>query len=1123
MAAKSASQLTFDLSPRGQLPCPTRGFKPKSQSGWWVIAASECSVLQFVRLPPETRNANLVFQAEGDWAVKVLAPTPHSARSLFSPIAVNDGRTLPGESQYHVDLLPALLGRRFSSEETSTRDTAVPRCGILGDPCLFVLLTKAGMGKAPAIFKSVRVQVMAHKATLYEVAPSTEESIEFIPPLDEGRLTDAAPFAQEITGCEALPESIEVRGRRRTCLQGGRKILPFARDEHDIPLNDQRIGALTLATLGQKLALDAMPGRIEVHYADGTLALAPLSEGVNCGNAVREKWLKGAEAMTGVHGPSHLSAARLAWMVPTARGREATTINLPYAGAYVSDWINPRPGAPVRSLRFISARGRSELYVLGLWARPPGCRVGLAASNLTARAGEETLVAWIYGINERLEVSAIESVLRLIGADGEQARQRVSLVVPGQSGSAEMIQFNTASLPTGVYRLVLENADGAVLDTPIDVGVVAGETGRKGSHRRATVETTLPLAEVNGETLMRLHNEGVNVVCVRIPWRTLEPKRGQYSYSVLDQLLTLAHKVNMPLRLTLDHSQPRACPVWLELKGRDEEGRPSRRPSLWDGEFVSSLQKAWQSLARACRQEPLVIGWRLTLVHDRWVWAHWPGRCEGYEPEAATAFVEWARGSGYRLKDLAEWSNDSLRSWQNIRLPRPGDSPSFDKLIEQFIRFRSETAAHVRRALYQTIAAENPQKDIAYLCDMGSGYTWGGLCESLPSLADHLKSANAAWRFTSPEAHGRADLFGRRFAFGDNPLAAEIVENLPVAATMSEALGRLVTLGGQSLTFPSDPLVLNGVGALGTERVALERMVGARAVPATIGLFVTGWSHALKRESADDPQSAAARLRAAHAARLTRLNVGHRVVFDFDLPEAIDSQIKILIDAGNPRYDDDVLNAIERFVKTGGWYIAMGPASSSDGYALHQRFGIQVAEISAEQYVVINTAPGERATAMLTGKGACLRLDGPPPFFEYHTLSGQAFGGAATRRSVGAGGFIALGFPWLPTGPAGFRAFLLDCLKQAGGRPAYEIDNLFVESGLYRTDDGRRLLPVWNGSAEAQSIRATLHLPQAVSPPIVRESLRKIDTQTQWNGPLSTLALLSRLPARSLGIFEITS
>ena len=1131
------SQFSIDLSPRGILPCPTRSRQPKSQAGWWVVGSDREAALHFVRLPPETRTATLIIQAEGDWVVHLLSTTPHGANRVFTPVAIDDGRTLTSQGGWTIDLARFLFGYDHVGADTSTRDTILPRLSSLGDPAVFVLLGKAGLGKSPAIFKSVYVAVQAMDPTAFDCGLETGETdvpFDLAPPAEA--LCDGASILEAIMGRRRLPDRLDGPVGPTATFDQGRSLLPFTREAIPVPVGRRPIGRMTLALLGNKIALGAMPGRIMARYADGITLLTPLSEGVNCGNANREKWMKGAGSVTGVHGPTDMPAARLAWKAPVGRWALPTTINLPYAGVYLTDWVNSRPGVLVESLRFMGARGRSELYLAGATGHAPSVRMGLAAQGLTAVAGKEAFRLWVYAINERQESGTVDVQVTLRSRGEAVAMRPVSIELPGHGASLEEVVFATDGLPFGRCEATVETLDGARLDYPLELGVLAEDWPRRPLRQRGALEGTLSMDEATPQCLRRLRAWGFHLVRVKLPWRLFEPDRDKYDYGAIDGLIENVRAHGLQLSLSLDHGAARVCPTWLELRGQDETGRPIRKPSLWDPRFVQALMRAWQTLARTCKSEPAVAGWRLDLLGERQVWAAHAGRAEGYEPEARDAFVEWLRAAGHTLRDVSQWISKDVRSWSMLALPRPGDAGGED-LKAHFARFRSEAAARFRNALFEAVRKAAPAKEVAWLCDVSAGYGWDGLNDALADYVGQWGGDGVESRAAAPETHGRIDLFGRAGRSGAGALGGEMFDNAPYCEPSREAMARLCALGGRVLSMPIQAQNLLAPANMAAGLAVMDRLARCEPLLSQVALRIGAFAPGLHGDDEAAPGGGTGRNLAACAARFARLNLFHTPLFAF---QRLDHRRHALIvDAGAAVVDADGAKAIADYVEAGGVFVALRQTDGGGAHALHNRFGLSVEAMGDDAYAVVSggvdgaTTGRTRAGRLLRGRGNALRFVGGEALARYvapaagpHGPGEESTDPAGTDNAVavagvswGKGRFVAVGFPWLALDPAGFRRFLLGLFPPRSPIVPCRVDNLFVEAGLFRNGDGRHYLALWNASAARQRVTAQLDFWAQDGPPQIGEIQWGLDCALSTSDGVPSVMV--RLPGREMSVLEI--
>ena len=189
----------------------------------------------------------------------------------------------------------------------------------------------------------------------------------------------------------------------------------------------------------------------------------------------------------------------------------------------------------------------------------------------------------------------------------------------------------------------------------------------------------MPIGYVNHFPMIKhddhlIPNTGADVIIVRAPWSLIEPRKGEFDFTMVDEQLQLAHDSGLKLICLLEAGPAHAAGVWWmidELKASGEmmarkDGSPAGDPSIFSPTYKRYLE----------RYVHTVVGYIANHKYADSVYGYNNG-CEwwypldnSYSPLAAEALRGHLNSKYGSLRRLNEWWGTSFEDWDAVTPPK---------------------------------------------------------------------------------------------------------------------------------------------------------------------------------------------------------------------------------------------------------------------------------------------------------------------------------------------------------------------------------------------------------------------------------------------------------------------
>jgi len=171
-----------------------------------------------------------------------------------------------------------------------------------------------------------------------------------------------------------------------------------------------------------------------------------------------------------------------------------------------------------------------------------------------------------------------------------------------------------------------------------------------------------------------LAGTGANVVEVRAPWALIEPRDGEFDFTLLDQQLEWAERNDLQLVFIMEAGPAHAAGVpWLidrlQAQGEtmvDLAGNVQRDPSLFSATYKQYLSRYLRRVTEHLASHPL--NRRVYGYNNGCEW--WYPLSRSYSPLDIAAFRESLRARHGTLDALNERWGTSFAAWEEVGAPR---------------------------------------------------------------------------------------------------------------------------------------------------------------------------------------------------------------------------------------------------------------------------------------------------------------------------------------------------------------------------------------------------------------------------------------------------------------------
>jgi len=153
---------------------------------------------------------------------------------------------------------------------------------------------------------------------------------------------------------------------------------------------------------------------------------------------------------------------------------------------------------------------------------------------------------------------------------------------------------------------------------------------------------------------------GFNRIEISVPWKHVEPRRGQYEIKWLSERLAVCKRHGAGMRLRINSYYGGATPDWYDgdtWVAADGSPVPQKPPSIMDERFWSRFAPLCTTLARACAGEDVYfspfIGIHAELKWSEW-WSYDPSTLAAWRKAIASPRPAWLRDVVERNTPLPE-------------------------------------------------------------------------------------------------------------------------------------------------------------------------------------------------------------------------------------------------------------------------------------------------------------------------------------------------------------------------------------------------------------------------------------------------------------------------------------
>ncbi len=268
---------------------------------------------------------------------------------------------------------------------------------------------------------------------------------------------------------------------------------------------------------------------------------------------------------------------------------------------------------------------------------------------------------------------------------------------------------------------------------------------------------------------------GVNGVEINLVWGSIEPRRGEYDFALLDSYLTSAAKAHIGLYLIFWQSvwaeaPPKVVgknpPLWITGRDLTSEGMSTNEPSWWDKD---SRQAYFDYVGRTVEHVNGKPGFGGLFANYGWLDAMWgpenykgaglePTRgIAGYAPADIQEFHRWLSRTYKSLAAFNRKWQTAYTEWSQVPAAKPGEP-----LFSVYQNFRYQSVLQTYDKISRLVRARTKAPLLYYWGGMIGGDSTGvGVMMNAPDI--FFKTAK---RYNAIVVLDDADYTGLSLVFG---------------------------------------------------------------------------------------------------------------------------------------------------------------------------------------------------------------------------------------------------------------------------------------------------------------------------------------------------------------------
>ena len=356
--------------------------------------------------------------------------------------------------------------------------------------------------------------------------------------------------------------------------------------------------------------------------------------------------------------------------------------------------------------------------------------------------------------------------LRISGSPGMAVHKVVlSLQPPVQSGdtyhkgddATASITFDTGKTgmaPTNTdHNMRQMAAGGNVIDSRYFCGVIAGrgaeilarhvnvsyiylrlnrssrlfQTHPAAVYATVTYAATIPVRPWPQRTFSKLFKQGVTYAELNVPWGGVERQPGHFDFTLLDETLTNAAKVDVHIIPIFMYSIWPGNPApWITQYDVGSSGDKSQVPTWWSHFNRRSYFNYVTATIAHIKHNPAFGGAFLDFGWLDYMWGPAPGGqgVNGYAPQDIAEFRQWLPSRYHSLSAFNRRYHTHFTTWSAVPAAHPGQ-----QLFSVYQHFRNWSVIETYSHLTALVRRETSAPLYYY---WGGGYSGAGLAFNIP-------------------------------------------------------------------------------------------------------------------------------------------------------------------------------------------------------------------------------------------------------------------------------------------------------------------------------------------------------------------------------------------------------
>ncbi len=712
-------------------------------------------------------------------------------------------------------------------------------------------------------------------------------------------------------------------------------------------------------------------------------------------------------------------------------------------GVWQFSWINPHPEKDVKAI-ILKSTG-VVIGICGLTTQQGGpLPTGRKASSIQITLAPESIVldqgrplkiraAVYHGQTQPAKIHCLIALYRGVENDSPLLSRVYQLsLAPKQVGEINY-SLDKLDLPAGSYHLVCHAETPEEKQTAsIPVGILPPAKNEKFSGY-GMMYVGPPLLE----DFRRIKQAGFDWISLDIQWRDVEPVRGKYDWTLIDQFIATAKQAEIKVEIkTL---------LFLGIPWLDQKNNYLLVPSNFSEEFMTAYCRLWQTIMDRYKDEPTIFAWCPTIGHqDNPVM----GIEDDRSPALHAAWRKYLQQAGWTLEKVSAVLGKKISVWDELNAPdtKYVNTAGPNDYFMAFMKMRKEKAVENYSRLCEIIRRRDPARPI--ILKMGQ-----------PWPVDVYDAPNGLWPSGWMKMCKKYNATLLHSNFEDTTVAA-------ILPAMAEHYGVSMIIE-EGKTPPSPPTTIASVGhgarydTRGMEfcywpagknlstwskiKPVVYRML--EFTRSYDNLWVASLQDNIFANAQNWPNMQRYYVKAYDL--LTKLGCQYHVV-DADNLEKVPADA-VLFDPNCFRLDNTSRDRIDALVRSGVTFVGQFLTDSEAGYALYARWGITMKKHVGGTITFPGTQLSYEAADGFSPTGSKLETilawpDGRP---------------AAVRKKIGKGYILVLGCGY-ESDVASSAAVLQALLKQMGVRRQVTLTPYGAAEIAVKKQNGRLQLALIN-------------------------------------------------------------